>query len=283
MLVAQVFPMPVPKLASGRRLGYASPVVQRSRGKARMDLTGRTVLITGASRGIGAAAAVAFAEAGAHVGCAARDGAAVEALAADIDGLALPCDVADYAAVERAVAAMTDRWGRLDVLINNAGVIEPIARSDAADPADWGWLIDVNLKGVFHGMRAALPVMTAAGGGTVITVGSGAAQHPLEGWSAYCASKAGALMLTRVADLEHRAAGIRIMSLSPGTVATDMQQAIRGSGVNPVSQLDWSAHVPPEWPAKALVWMCGPEADPHLGQEVSLRDEGLRRQLGLVA
>lgn len=247
------------------------------------DLAGRAVLITGASRGIGAAAARAFAAEGALVGCAARSAAAVEALAEEIGGLALPCDVADFAAVESAVARMLERFGRLDVLVNNAGVIEPIAGSDAADPAAWGRLIDINLKGVFHGLRAAVPVMAAAGGGTVVTIGSGAAQHPLEGWSAYCASKAGALMLTRVADLEHRAAGLRIMSLSPGTVATDMQKEIRQSGVNPVSQLDWSVHIPVEWPARALVWMCSADANPFLGQEVSLRDEGLRRRLGLVA
>jgi NAD(P)-dependent dehydrogenase (short-subunit alcohol dehydrogenase family) len=240
-------------------------------------------MITGASRGIGAAAARAFAAAGAHVGCAARSADAVAGLAAEIGGLALPCDVTDYAAVQAAVEAVVARWGRLDVLINNAGLIEPIARSDAADPSAWGQLIDVNLKGVFHGMRAAVPVMAAAGGGTVITVGSGAAQHPQEGWSAYCASKAGALMLTRVADLEHRDAGLRIMSLSPGTVATDMQREIKASGVNPVSRLEWTDHIPPEWPARALVWMCTPDANPFMGQEVSLRDEGLRRRLGLVA
>ena len=246
------------------------------------DMTGKAVLITGASRGIGAASARAFAAAGATVGLAARDAAALEALAAETGGLALPCDVADFASVQAAVAALVARAGRIDVLINNAGVIEPIGPSDAVDPEGWGRVIDINLKGVFHGLRAAVPVMAAQGGGTIITVGSGAAQHPLEGWSAYCAAKAGALMLTRVADLEHRARGLRILSLSPGTVATDMQRTIRDSGVNPVSQLDWDAHIPPEWPAQALIWMCSPEANPWLGQEVSLRDEALRRRLGLA-
>mgnify|MGYP000144129781 CR=1 FL=1 len=243
----------------------------------------KVVLITGASRGIGAAAARAFAAAGAHVALAARSTEAIRALADELGGLALGCDVAEAAAVEAAVAAAVARWGQLDVLINNAGVIEPIGALDAADPEAWGRLVDINLKGVFHGMRAAIPVMAAQGGGTIVTVGSGAAQHPQEGWSGYCAAKAGALMLTRVADLEHRARGLRIMSLSPGTVATDMQRVIRASGVNPVSRLEWSDHIPPEWPAKALVWMCGPEANPWMGQEVSLRDEALRRRLGLVA
>ncbi|MGY6410180.1 MAG: SDR family oxidoreductase [Alkalilacustris sp.] len=245
------------------------------------DMTGSTVLITGASRGIGAAAARSFAAAGAQVALAARSAEAIEALAQETGGLAIPCDVANYASMEAAVAAVTDRWGRLDVLINNAGVIDPIAATAEADPIAWGRLIDINLKGVFHGMRAAIPVMADQGAGTIITVGSGAAQNPLEGWGAYCASKAGALMLTKVADREHREAGLRILSLSPGTVATDMQAAIRASGVNPVSQLDWSVHIPPEWPALALMWMCTADADPWRGSEVSLRQPDIRRRLGL--
>ena len=89
-------------------------------------------------------------------------------------------------------------------------------------------------------------------------------------------------MLTRALDHEARADGIRAISLSPGTVATDMQAAIRGSGINPVSQLDWSAHIPPDWPARALLWLCGSEGDEFLGAEVSLRDETIRRRIGLL-
>lgn len=247
------------------------------------DLNGKTVLITGASRGIGAAAARAFAAAGAHVALAARTEAAVRALAEEVDGLALPCDVSRAADLEDTVAKVTQRFGSLDVLVNNAGVVDPIAAMAEADPAAWGATIDINLKGVFHGMRAALPVMVEQGTGTILTVGSGAAYNALEGWSAYCASKAGAIMLTRAADVEYRARGVRVISLSPGTVATDMQVRIRDSGINPVSQLDWSAHVPPEWPARALVWMCSRAADGFLGAEVSLRDEAIRRQIGLIA
>ena len=72
------------------------------------------------------------------------------------------------------------------------------------------------------------------------------------------------------------------MGLSPGTVATDMQREIKASGVNPVSQLDWSEHIPPEWPAKSLVWMAGPDGDDFLGEEISLRDEGIRARVGLT-
>ena len=89
-------------------------------------------------------------------------------------------------------------------------------------------------------------------------------------------------MLTMCADKEGRAGGIRAMGLSPGTVATRMQREIKASGVNPVSDLEWSDHIPPEWPAKALVWMCTADADEFIGQEISLRDEGIRRRAGLA-
>jgi len=245
-------------------------------------VAGKSVLITGASRGIGAATARMFAQAGAKLGLAGRPSAPLQQLADEIGATVLPCDVADFAQVEAAVQAMVTAHGALDILINNAGVIHPIAPLAQADPDEWGRQIDVNLKGVFHGMRAALPVMEQAGSGTIITVGSGAAYSALEGWSGYCSSKAGAIMLTQAAHLE---AGetVRVLSLSPGTVATDMQVAIKGSGVNPVSQLDWSAHVPADWPARALMWMCSDASDAFRGKEVSLRDQGIRDQLGLSA
>jgi len=249
-----------------------------------MDLTGKTALITGASRGIGAAAARAFAEAGANVALVARSRDAIAELAGEIGpkAVAIPCEISRYWEVEQAVENCHKAFGSLDIVINNAGVIEPIAPLAEADPESWGALIDVNLKGVFHGMRAALPGMLAAGGGTILTIGSGAAHHPLEGWSADCTSKAVALMVTRATDAEYRNRGIRAISLSPGTVATEMQRTIKASGINAVSQLDWSDHIPPEWVAKTLLWMCGPEADGFLGDEISLRDEEIRRKVGVA-
>lgn len=247
-------------------------------------MQGKVVAITGASRGIGAAAARIFAQAGARVVLLARDGARIGALADAIGGgaVAIPCDVADAGSVGAAFARIGAECGGLDVLIGNAGVIEPIARIADADPAEWARAIDINLTGVFLGMRAAIPMMRARGGGTIITVSSGAAHNPLEGWSAYCASKAGAAMMTRAAHLEEAAHGLRVMGLSPGTVATDMQVKIKASGVNPVSQLDPSVHIPADWPARALLWMCGPARDEFAGQEISLRDEGIRRRVGLI-
>jgi NAD(P)-dependent dehydrogenase (short-subunit alcohol dehydrogenase family) len=247
-------------------------------------MQGKVVVITGASRGIGAAAARQFVASGAHVALLARNGAEIAALAAELGRgvMALECDVGDFVQVEVALAAVMARHGRLDVLINNAGMIEPIARLEAVDPAAFAQTVQVNLLGVLHGMRAALPVMRKQGAGTIINVSSGAAVNPLEGWGGYCASKAGALMLTRVGHLEEAAQGIRVLGLSPGTVATEMQVKIRASGVNPVSQLAPGAHVPPEWPAKALVWMCSAGADPWLGRDVSLREDVVQRAVGLT-
>ncbi|RYH08689.1 SDR family oxidoreductase [Tropicimonas sp. IMCC6043] len=247
------------------------------------DLTGKVVIITGASRGIGAAAARAFALAGANVSLLARGRDDLTGLAGEIGeaALAIPCEVSRFWEVEAAVAATREAFGRVDVLVNSAGVIEPIVHLAEADPDRWGQTIDVNLKGVFHGMRAVLPVMLAQGGGTVLTISSGAAHGPVEAWSAYCASKAGAAMLTRSLDKEYAPAGIRAMGLSPGTVATDMQREIKASGINPVSKLEWTDHIPPEWPAQALLWMCSVDADEFKGQEISLRDEQIRRRVGL--
>jgi NAD(P)-dependent dehydrogenase (short-subunit alcohol dehydrogenase family) len=247
-------------------------------------MSGETVLITGASRGIGAAAARVFAEAGANVVLAARSRSEIDAIASEIgdSARAIACDVSRFGDVQAAVDLCVSTFGRIDVLIGNAGVIDPIGPLDTLDPDAWGTVIDINLKGVFYGMRAALPVMKTAGKGTIITISSGAASNALEGWSHYCSSKAGAAMLTRCADRENRNSGVRIMGLSPGTVATEMQRDIKASGINPVSQLDWDDHIPADWPAKALLWMCSPDADEFIGAEISLRQEDIRRRVGLI-
>ena len=248
------------------------------------DLTGKTVMITGASRGIGAAAAREFAAAGANVALLARSQEAIADLQGEIGdaAIAIPCNVARYTEMSSAVQTTLQAFGRLDVLINNAGVVEPIARIADMDPDGWGQVIDINLKGVFNGIHAALPALKAAGGGSVLTISSGAAHGPVEGWSHYCASKAAANMLNRALDKEEGENGIRAIGLSPGTVATQMQREIKASGINPVSKLNWEDHIPPEWVAKCLVWMCGPDADRFMGNEISLRDENIRRAVGLI-
>lgn len=246
-------------------------------------LDGKVVAITGASRGIGAATAREFAALGAKVVLLARSRDAIAGLAGEIgeQALAVPCDVARYWEVEAAFNAASQTFGGLDVVINNAGVIEPVARIEDTDPDAWGQVIDINLKGTFNGIRAALPHM-AGRGGTILNISSGAATNPLEGWSHYCASKAAALMLTRSVHKEMADKGIRALGLSPGTVATQMQVEIKATGMNPVAALDWTDHIPPEWPAKTLAWMCTDAADPYLGGDISLRDAAIRAAVGLA-
>ncbi len=251
------------------------------------ELKDKVAIVTGASRGIGAATARTFAGLGAKVVLTARSADAIDALADEIRtgggaAVARAGDVTRYGDVEAVVAAATAAFGRLDVLVNNAGLIEPIARLADSEPEAWAAAFEVNAKGVYHGLRAALPVMRAQGGGVVVNVSSGAAVNPLEGWSHYCAGKAAALMLTRCADREYGEAGIRVVGLSPGTVATEMQVAIRASGINPVSQLDPAVHIPPEWAARAIAWLCTSAAADLHGTDFALREEANRRRVGLV-
>ena len=251
-----------------------------------LDLTGKVALVTGASRGIGQATALRLAEAGASVAVIARTKDALAETVARIEetgGKALPlaCDVGRMADVTRAFEAARAAFGSLDILVNNAGTVEPIARIEDGDPADWAGAIQTNVLGTYHGVRAALPVMAARGSGTIVTISSGAANSALEGWSAYCVSKAATKKLTEVAHKEAHAQGVRVVGLSPGTVATDMMARIKDSGVNPVSQLDWSTHIPPEWAAEAVLYLCGPGGDAHLGTDFSIKTDEGRRAVGL--
>ncbi len=249
------------------------------------ELSGKSVIVTGASRGIGAAAAEALVAEGASVLLLARSADGITTLATRLrksgQAEAMTCDVSEFSQVQAAVGRAHEAFGRIDVLVNNAGVIEPIGPMAAADPRAWAHAADINFKGVFFGMRAVLPAMRQQGSGVIVNLGSGAAHNPLEGWSHYCAAKAATDMLTRCAHVENRGRGVRVFSLSPGTVATDMQRKIRASGINPVSQMDFASHAPVEDPARAIVWLCGEDAVSLAGQEVSLRDPDIRARIGL--
>lgn len=250
------------------------------------DFKNRTILVTGASRGIGAAIVRWFAAEGANVVMFARSGDALTGLSEEIaaaggKAVAAEGDVAVYADFVRAVALAESTFGGLDILVNNAGVIDPIARLADSDPAGWGQAIDINLKGVYHGIHAAIPALLRSGGGTIINMSSGAATSALEGWSHYCAAKAGVLSLTACAAREYGPEGIRVIGLSPGTVATDMQVAIRASGVNPVSKLDPAVHISPEWVARGVAYLCGPEGEAYAGTDFVLKSGAGRKAVGM--
>jgi 3-oxoacyl-[acyl-carrier protein] reductase len=250
------------------------------------DLAGKVVIVTGAGRGIGAAAAVALGKAGASLVLAARNAAQIASVAQAIargggKATSLACDVSDWTAVQRLVAETQQRYGKIDALINNAGVVEPIAVTAESDPAAWARNIQINLIGAYHAVRAVLPAMLKAGGGTLVNISSGAAHNPLEGWSAYCSAKAGLAMLTRAIALEHAAQGIRVFGFQPGTTDTEMQVIIRASGINPISKIPRENLTPVAHPAAAIVYLCTSAADDLAGREFSLRDETFRQRLNL--
>jgi len=251
------------------------------------ELTGQCALVTGASRGIGAAAAREMAARGMHVVLAARSIQDCEQVATDIrksggKATSVACDVSRYEQLQKAVAHAINESGRLDVLVNNAGTIDPIANLADSDPDSWSNVVDINLKGVYYGIRAVLPIMQDQKSGVIINISSGAATGALEGWSHYCATKAAVLSLTKCVHKEYAEHGVRCIGLSPGTVATDMQRSIKKSGVGPVSQMDFADHIPPEWPARAIAYLCTADAGEFSGTDFSIKTDEGRRRVGLI-
>lgn len=251
------------------------------------ELKGKTAIVTGASKGIGEATARHLAANGVNVVLAARSEDAVRNIADEINAeggkaLGVSCDVSNLDQVSAVVDRTISQFGTVDIIVNNAGLIEPIARLEDSDPDMWGHVIDVNVKGVYYAIHGVLPHMHKQGAGVIINISSGAATSALEGWSHYCASKAAALSITRCVHREEAENGIRVVGLSPGTVATDMQVQIKASGINPVSQLDPSVHIPPEWVAKAIAWLATDDAREFDGDDVSLRDEEIRNRAGIA-
>lgn len=249
------------------------------------SLAGKVSLVMGASVGLGAAIAEDLASRGARLAIAARRRSAIDALAARLaaagaEVLPLTCDVADNEAVKAAVAATVARFGAIDHLVNNAGVIEPMGRFGDIEPEAWARLIGINLNGAMFAIHAALPHILKRRG-VIVNISSGAGHRPLEGWSAYCSSKAGLAMLTRALALEYGGEGLRVYGFSPGTVLTAMQMAIRESGIGPVAKLPIEALQPPELPARIVGWLCTEEAADMPSGENNIRDDELRRRAGV--
>ncbi len=257
------------------------------------SLQGKRAIVTGGSRGIGRAIAESLARHGATVVVTARHGTAAEETAAAIraeggEALALSCDVADAGAVGQMFREVEERFGGLDILINNAGTIDPIGHVWETDPDAFARLIAVNVNGVYHCARAAIVLMRANGqaGGTIVNLSSGAAHRPIEGWSAYCTSKAAVAMLTRCIDLEAGPATapeapVRVFGFAPGTVETDMMRRIRQAGLGPVAKIPAEAHGPVDAVGKTVAYLCTPAADDLAGQEIDIRMPELRRRVGL--
>jgi NAD(P)-dependent dehydrogenase (short-subunit alcohol dehydrogenase family) len=189
------------------------------------DLRGRCAVITGASRGIGADLAHFCAEQGMSLGLCSRS---APELAAGEHVVATRLDVTDEDAVEAFAADVIARFGAIDLWINNAGVLDPIAPMRDVSLADFRAHIDVNLAGLFLGSRTFVRHLHERGGeGVLINVSSGAAWQAYEGWSVYCAGKAGVERFTEVVAAEEAEHGLRAYSIAPGVVDTAMQERIR--------------------------------------------------------
>ncbi|WP_322865015.1 SDR family oxidoreductase [Aquicoccus sp. G2-2] len=185
----------------------------------------KSIIITGAGRGIGKASAEAFLEAGWRVGLIGRTGVALEAVAAEYErALVLECDVTDEAAVAGAFQRAMGAWGRLDVLFNNAGVSLLSATIDEIDVADWRRVIDINLTGSFICAKQAFAVMKAQTpqGGRIINNGSVSAYVPRWGSAGYTASKHGITGLTRAISLDGRPYSIACGQIDIGNALTEM-------------------------------------------------------------
>ncbi len=188
-----------------------------------MNLDGKVVVVTGASQGIGRQIALDCAAAGADLVLAARSADALDDTAEQVRGLgrsaqAIPTDVTDPDSVDAMARAVLDRWGRVDVLVNNSGIAGPSAPLWEIDPADWHETMAVNVTGVFSCCAALMPPMIERGAGSVVIIGSITGKRALLNRSAYATSKAALIGLTRTLAEDAGPHGVRVNLVSPGAV-----------------------------------------------------------------
>jgi NAD(P)-dependent dehydrogenase (short-subunit alcohol dehydrogenase family) len=249
------------------------------------------IIVTGASRGIGAAITGRLLQAQASVVAVART--VITGFSPPFDKhrpeeklLPLAADVADPSACEQVVRQTIGTFGRLDALVNNAAILEPVARLAEADPTLWRKNLEVNLLGPFYLCRAAIPFLRQTRG-RIVNISSGAAQKTIQGWSAYCVAKAALTHFTRQLATEEPT--ITAVALRPGVVDTAMQTLIRqqGPAVMPPDQSayfqalkDRGELLDPAIPARAAAWLAlsAPETlsgvfigydDPRIGAAIS--------------
>jgi len=191
---------------------------------------GRVAVITGASHGIGAGMAARFAEMGMRIGICARKRPEPPPAADRHHVVAYAADVRDSSDLEAFGSIVAERFGRIDLWINNAGVIDPIGMIADVDPGMLAHQISVNVNGVLNGTRTfARQLRRRSGGGVLVNISSGAATSVYPGWGGYCASKAAVDQLTRVVAVEEAAHGLRAYAVVPGMVDTAMQERIRAT------------------------------------------------------
>lgn len=233
-----------------------------------MPLNGKICIITGGASGIGRSSALLFAQQGATVAVAdlSAEGAREVARAAGGASLGLGADVADAQSMEALFATVQERFGRLDVLVNNAGFG---LRADITQtaPSDWDRLLAVNITGVFHGCRLAIPMLRRAGGGSIVNTASVAGLVGVRERAAYCGTKGAVVAMTRAMALDHVEDGIRINAVAPSTIDSPYFERIFAQAEDPAAlRRSYAARQPmnrmgtPEEVAQAILWLASDEA-----------------------
>lgn len=240
-------------------------------------LTGRRILIAGAAKGIGRATAERFVDEGALIAAFDRDEQALSALAATLPGsVTLAGDVADPASVAAAAQTAASALGGLDGVVNAAG-IDLVADIEAMTLADWQRVVAVNLTGPVLVMQAAYPYLKAAGGGTIVNVSSAAGLSPLGQRTAYCASKAGLQMASKALAIEAAVFGIRVNTICPGAVETDLFRSSIDAAADPQAAYEavraryaLRRVAEPAEIAAAILWLTGNESSYVTGTSIAI-------------
>lgn len=251
-----------------------------------MKLTGKVAVVTGGSRGIGLAIARALGTEGARVAIASRTARELEEAGArlereGIEAFAQPADVASHDDVRALVDKVLHRWGRIDVLVNNAGATGAIGRLDECDLAAWKRAIEVNLYGTMHACHAVLPHMRARGSGKIVNVAGGGVGGPgvAPRMSAYAASKAAIVQFTEALAREAMTDGIQVNAVAPGAVVTEMTAGIIAAGPDRAGhdlyqrtlEQRKSGGEPPQLAARLVVWLASQDSGALTGKLLSAK------------
>jgi NAD(P)-dependent dehydrogenase (short-subunit alcohol dehydrogenase family) len=228
-------------------------------------LSNRVAVVTGASRGIGRAAALAFAEAGAHIIALARTQGALESLDDEIrakgsSATLVPMNIKDFAAIDRLGAAIHERWGKLDILLGNAGILGELAPITHIDQAVWDEVMAINVTANYRLIRSLDPLLRASDAGRAIFVSSGAAHKATAYWGPYGISKAALEALVRTYAAETVTTPLKVMLLNPGPLRTNMRRAAM-PGEDPTTLKtpdDLAPHILdlalPSWTETGKIW-----------------------------